>query len=354
MNKIINILKKKSIPLDRFIDISLYDKKSGYYMKKNPFGKNGDYITSPLVSNLFGEMIAIWCISFWEYLGKPKKFFLVELGPGNGSLCLDLLKIFNNFNSFNNCLHIKLLEKSNTLKKIQKKKINSKKVKWIKKLSELKNGPIIFIANEFFDALPIKQLYKNKKSFFERYVALKKDTKKIGFVNKKAKKKLIKDIKKLNLVSNGNIIEYPYEALKYLELISKKIKKYQGGLLIFDYGFIQNKNKNTLQAIKNHKYQNIFFDPGNADITSHINYSLFTKVLKKNNLNVKNIVTQSEFLQRLGIMERANIVSKNISFKAKADMFFRLKKLLHHKEMGAIFKVMFAQEKKLQFNLGFK
>ena len=87
MKKIINILKEqKSIPIDKFIDIALYDRKFGYYMKKNPFGKEGDYITSPLISNLFGEMIAIWCIAFWENLGKPKKIILVELGPGDGSL----------------------------------------------------------------------------------------------------------------------------------------------------------------------------------------------------------------------------------------------------------------------------
>ena len=127
MNKIINILKeKKSIPLDRFINISLYDKKFGYYMKKNPFGKKGDYITSPLISNLFGEMIAIWCISFWEQMGKPKKILLIELGPGDGTLCNNLLKTFKQFNNFYNCVEIYLLEISSKLKKIQKKKILTK------------------------------------------------------------------------------------------------------------------------------------------------------------------------------------------------------------------------------------
>ena len=113
MNKIINILKeKKSIPLDQFINISLYDKKFGYYMKKNPFGKGEDFITAPLISNLFGEMIAIWCVAFWKYLKKPKKILIVELGPGDGSLCKVLLNTFKNFKDFNNCLKINLLEKS--------------------------------------------------------------------------------------------------------------------------------------------------------------------------------------------------------------------------------------------------
>ena len=129
MNKIVNILKeKKSIPLDQFINIALYDKKIGYYMKKNPFGKDGDFITSPSISNLFSEMIAIWCVAFWEHLGKPKKIQIVELGPGDGSLCKDLLRIFKNFKDFYKCLNIKLLEKSIKLKKIQKNKIKTKKV----------------------------------------------------------------------------------------------------------------------------------------------------------------------------------------------------------------------------------
>ena len=141
MNEIINILKeKKSIPLDKFINIALYNKKLGYYMKKNPFGKEGDFITSPMISNLFGEMLAIWCVSFWKNVGKPSKILLVELGPGDGSLCKSLLKTFKQFKNFYNSLEISLLETSDKLKIIQKAKINNKKVKWIKKINEINDG----------------------------------------------------------------------------------------------------------------------------------------------------------------------------------------------------------------------
>ena len=245
MNKIINILKeKKSIPLDEFINISLYDKKFGYYMKKNPFGQEGDFITAPLISNLFGEMIAIWCVAFWEYIGKPRKILLVELGPGDGSLCKDLLRTFRQFKNFYNSLEINLLEISDKLKTIQKVKINNKKVKWIKKIEEINYGPIIFLGNEFFDALPIKQIYKKKKIFFEKYVALSNDNKKVKFLNKKANNSLIKRIQKLNLISAGNTIEYPLVALKFLKAIAKKVNKFDGGLLAFDYGYtIKKKSK---------------------------------------------------------------------------------------------------------------
>jgi len=141
MNNIINILKKKkSISLDKFINLSLYDKKFGYYMTKNPLGKEGDFITSPLISNLFGEMLAVWCVAFWEHIGKPKKILLVELGPGDGSLCKDFLKTSRQFKKFYNSLEINLLEVSDKLKSIQRLKINSKKVKWIKKKKKKNNG----------------------------------------------------------------------------------------------------------------------------------------------------------------------------------------------------------------------
>ena len=354
MNKIFNILKQeKSISLDKFMDIALYDKKFGYYMTKNPFGKTGDYITSPLISNLFGEMLAVWCIAFWEYLGRPKKIVLVELGPGDGTLCKNLLVTFKNFNYFYNCLKIKLLEKSNNLKKIQKSKIRNKKVKWINKINEVNSGPIIFLCNEFFDSLPIKQIYIKKGLFFEKHVALGKNNKKIRFMYKKLKKNLIKDINRLNLLSNKNMAEYPTEAIDYLKEITKKIKKYDGGLLSFDYGYTNNKNQNTLQSIKKHKFSNILSHPGKSDITSHINYKLFSNILKSNGLKVEKIVSQSEFLQKLGIIERAEILSKNMSFKEKANMFYRLKKLLHVKEMGKIFKVLLAINKNKKFSLGF-
>ena len=354
MNKIINILKeKKSIPLDQFMNISLYDKKFGYYMKKNPFGKEGDFITAPLISNLFGEMIAIWCVAFWEYIGKPKKILLVELGPGDGSLCKDLLRIFRQFKNFYNSLEINLLEISDKLKTIQKLKINNRKVKWIKKIEEINCGPVIFLGNEFFDALPIKQIYKKKKLFFEKYVALSNNNKKIRFLNKKANNSLIRRIQKLNLISMGNTIEYPLEAIKFLDAIAKKINKFDGGLLTFDYGYTTKKNQNTLQSVKKHKCTNIFSMPHHSDITSHLNFKLFHEILKKNNLNVEKITTQNEFLKKIGILERANILSKKMTFKEKANMFYRLKRLMGYREMGSLFKVLFAQKKGRKFSLGF-
>jgi NADH dehydrogenase [ubiquinone] 1 alpha subcomplex assembly factor 7 len=355
MNKIINLLKvKKSIPLDKFINIALYDKELGYYMKKNPFGEEGDFITSPHISNLFGEMIAIWCVAFWEHLGKPKKILIVEMGPGDGSLCKNLLEIFKRFKNFYKCLEINLFEISHKLKILQKEKINNKKVKWIKNIKDINSGPIIFLANEFFDSLPIKQVKKQGKLFFEKHVCLK-DDERIKYVYKKANKNLVKNIKNLNLIKSGNAIEYPKKSIDYLNTMAKKINRYNGGLLTFDYGYTKKNYGNTLQSVKRHKYSNPLLNIGTSDITSHVNFTLFKEILINNKLNLGKIVTQSEFLQKMGILERSNIISKKMSFKEKTNLFYRMNRLLSPNYMGVLFKVLFASKNKKgrKFSLGF-
>ena len=162
--------KNLSLPLDKFINYSLYDKKSGYYMKKDPFGHTGDFITAPNISRLFSEMISIWTISFWQSLGSPKKFNLIELGAGNGEMMKDIIETFQNFPDFFNSCNFIIHEKSPLLVKIQKKKLKKNKITWINQVNKIKKLPSIFLANEFFDAMAIKQFIKKKDLWFERFV----------------------------------------------------------------------------------------------------------------------------------------------------------------------------------------
>ena len=167
--------KSKFLPVDNFFENILYDNQFGYYATKQPFGRDGDFITSPKVSNLFSEIIAIWLINTWENFGKPKKFNFVELGPGDGSLAKTLLDTFKKFPEFNSVKKIYLYEKSNYLKKVQERKIADKSVKWIKDFNNIKDGPVIFFGNEFLDAIPIKQFRKKNGSFFEKNYILNKN-----------------------------------------------------------------------------------------------------------------------------------------------------------------------------------
>ena len=341
-----------NIPLDEFINLSLYDKDHGYYMKKNPFGKKGDFTTAPNISRLFSEMIAIWIISFWQNLGSPKNFNLIELGAGNGEMMKILIESFQNFPNFFNSCNIFIHEKSKELIKIQKKKLKKNNISWLYNFDDLKNRPSIIVANEFFDSLAIKQFIRLENEWFERFVGIK-DRKNPFFFDKKIDMKKFE--KKINykISNNQNFIEYSNIGINYLKKISKIIKKNQGGILIIDYGYFDDKMKNTLQAISNHNYSNILRNIGNSDITHNINFNLFKKIIKKIGGLSESTTNQKKFLIKMGIKQRAEIISKNLPFSKKADIFFRLKRLIDENQMGDHFKVMFIKNRNNKFNLGF-
>ena len=343
------INKTTNLPLDKFINRSLYDKNSGYYIKKNPIGEKGDFITAPKISRLFSEIMAIWTITFWKSIGSPKKFNLIELGAGDGEMMKIFIETLKNFPEFFNSCNFKIHEKSDKLISIQKKNINYSKISWIKNIKKLNSTPSIFLANEFFDAIPIKQFFKKRGEWFERYV----DLKEVKFTEKKANIEKIEKKLNLNISKRQNIIEYSPESFTYLKSICEIIKKRNGGILIIDYGYLSPKMHETLQAVKNHEYSNILKNIGKSDITYNINFDLFKKFISKFN-GVQSIITnQKKFLTNMGIMERAEIVSKNQPFSKKADTFFRIKRLLDEKQMGNLFKVMLIKNKKNKFKIGF-
>tara|TARA_B100000780_G_scaffold216605_1_gene155956 strand:+ start:603 stop:1649 length:1047 start_codon:yes stop_codon:yes gene_type:complete len=340
------------LSLDKFIEETLYNKKSGYYMKSDPFGQKGDFITAPNISILFSEMIAIWIISFWENLKCPRQFNLIELGAGNGEMMRVLVNTFNKFPKFKTACNICILERSNLLKKIQKKNIKDKNIKWLKSLSELSNFPSIFIANEFFDALPIKQFIKKKNKWYERYVKFT-DKKKLEYLDilydmQKLEKKI-----KFKISNNQNFIEYSPFLSEYLQTITNIIKHNNGGILIIDYGYIDKKMKDTLQAVSKHKYSDALSGLGNSDITYNLSFNLISTIIQKSGSFCHLITTQKKFLTKLGILQRAEIVSRNMKFSKKADIYFRVKRLIDDKQMGNLFKAMFVTNRKNKFKLGF-
>jgi len=344
--------KNELFSLDKFMEESLYDEKFGYYMKGNPFGEKGDFITAPNISVLFSEMIAIWIISFWENLGCPKKFNLIELGAGNGEMMKVIVNTFNKFPKFKSCCNIKILEKSKHLRKVQKKTIKDHKIKWLNSLNELNNFPCIFIANEFFDALPVKQFKKKDNQWYERYVKFTRQIKPeyldILFNIKELEKKI-----KFKISLNQSFLEYSPLMSKYLKNMTNKIKLNDGGILIIDYGYVEKKMKNTIQAVSRHKYSNVLSNFGNSDITYNLSFYLINQIIDKMGSFFHVTTTQKKFLMSIGILKRAEILSKNMPFSKKADMYFRIKRLIDDKQMGSLFKVMLVTNKKNKFKLGF-
>ena len=333
--------KSKVIPVDKFLSNVLYDKKLGYYNSKIPFGKKGDFVTSPKITNIFSEIIAIWMISCWETFGRPKNLNIVELGPGDGSLTKILLRSFKKFPEFNSIKKLFLFEKSIFLKKIQKKNILDKSVKWIDNFDKIKKGPIIFFGNEFFDALPIKQFKKINKSLYEKNYTLNQKFE-IKEVFRKASKQDKKMIKNFKTIKKLKFIEFPKLGFNELKKISKKISELQGCILFIDYGYLKPNNQNTLQSVIQHKKNKLLNNLGKADITAHVNFALLSEFFIKNNLKIKNIITQKNFLESMGILERAKIIAKKMKFTEQTDLYLRIQRLLSPKYMGNLFKVILA------------
>jgi len=199
--------------------------------------------------------------------------------------------------------------------------------------------------------LPIKQFVKKDNNWFEKYIIIK--DKSLEFFEKKIKTKLIEKLIKQKIPKNQKFIEYSPLANEKLSIISKIIKKYNGGLLIIDYGYNDKKMFDTLQSVRKHK-KNIFLENiYKADITHLINFNFFKQKIINLEIDSVNLTTQREFLLKMGILERAEIISKNMPFSKKSDIYFRLKRLIDKKQMGTLFKVLFATNKKNNFNLGF-
>jgi len=343
----------RDLSLDQFIEFALYDKVDGYYMKKNPFGKGGDFITAPNITRIFSEIIAIWVVTFWKSLESPKKFNLLELGAGNGEMMKVIIETLKNFPECSLNCNFQIHEKSQLLKKKQQLNLKSEKITWIEDIKINNSYPTIFLANEFFDALPIKQLFKKKEGWVERFVHFK-DEKKAEFKEQPVDIKKIEQNLNFTISKEQEIIEFSPGSFEYLKNICNLIKKNDGGILIIDYGYLDLKMHETLQAIKNHKYSNILEDIGDSDITYNINFSLFKKFTDQFDELNSIINNHKKFLTSMGIVQRAEIVSENIPFSEKSDLFYRIRRLIDEKQMGELFKVMLIKKKKNKFNTGFE
>ena len=201
--------------------------------------------------------------------------------------------------------------------------------------------------------MPIKQFIKKNNKWFEKKIKIT-SANNFELVDKLT---IIKNLEKkigINLSHDQKIIEFSPLAYKYLNNISKKINTSKGGLLIIDYGYLEKKMKNSLQSVRKHKFSSILKDLGNSDITYNVNFNLLKKITKKLNLKVVGITSQKNFLTKLGIMQRAEILAKNLKFSKKADIYYRLNRLIDNKFMGDLFKVMFVTKKNNKFKIGFE
>ena len=339
MKHIKDLIKKNGpIKVSKFMELAMYHPDNGYYVTGNPLGKDGDFITAPEISQLFGEMIGVYSVDKWIKLGEPKKFNLVELGPGKGTLMMDLLGATKHVSGFNQAMQIHLVDTNQNLIETQKNKLKEFDVTWHKDIYSLPDDyPIIIIANEFFDCLPINQYIKENGLWYERLININYNGD-LFFT-----KVITNDEFPINQ-EDGSVIEISLPTLNIMQHLLSLINKKSGNILIVDYGyqdnpFTRNYCCETLQAIKGHKFHSIFKDVGSADLTAHVNFFALCEEAIKNSCKV-NMMTQGEFLQNLGINIRAQMLKGKANDIEKKDIDYSLNRLVSEKEMGVLFKVL--------------
>ena len=350
LRKIISDLIKSNGPihLSEFMAICLYDRNYGYYTNSRVIGKKGDFITSPEISQVFGEFIAL---SVFNNARKSKinKINLVDLGPGIGTLTNDILTTIDKIKNNGFELNPFLYEKNAGLKNIQEKKLFKYKCKWIKNFSEISRIPTYIIANEFFDALPINQIVSNNGFWYERKIGLKDNT----FCFELGSK--INDTVETSPYPSGKIIEDRLYTKNLLVNIFDVIIKNKGALIIIDYGQLEENfiYGNTLQGVIKHKSSDIFENIGLTDLSSWVNFSDFIKDLPKE-IKYQGPITQKEFLINLGIKSRFENLAKNKSAAERRHLFTQFERLVSSSHMGQAFKVMILYSENMKSFEGFK
>ncbi len=339
INKVKLLNNKKNFRLDKFIETALFA-SNGYYLRKKPIGRKFDFVTSPEISQMFGEIIGVYLVYHWKEKINSK-FNLIELGPGNGTLFKDIertAKILPNF--FENA-NVNLIEINKELRKIQEKNLNyfkQSKIRWSKALNFTSKLPSIIYSNEFFDCFPVRQFLNNNKNWFERYVKFNEKENKYYSINKRVISEKILDY--LNKYKRQKIYEVSFSRNKYFEQICKYLKKNRGICILIDYGYNKKLKSFTLQAIYNHKKTSIFENIGQQDISSHVNFNELIEIAKQNKLQINEFVTQRDFLLKYGILERKKkLLTKNSNLN-KNLLDEEVDRLINVDRMGKLFKFL--------------
>ncbi|NRB11401.1 MAG: SAM-dependent methyltransferase [Rickettsiaceae bacterium] len=350
-SKVRKVIKKQGhIKIDEMMRQILSVNKGSYYRTKKDIGAKGDFITAPEISQLFGEVTAFWAIEQWEKMGCPKPFLLLELGPGQGVLMQDLLRVAKLKPEFFAAANIHLLEINPYFKAKQKSNLNiyGKELTWLKSINEIPKIPIIMIANEFFDAMPIKQYKKIKKKWYESTMVIDPLDGRIKYSNIAIKERLEKQLNQDHPnAKDGAIFEESIESLEIVRFLARHIKKYTGSSLIIDYGYdIATKSRqrgqynSTLQAIKNHQYHSVIDSMGEADLTAHVDFQALKKAARQQGIKEYDIYNQAGFLQKYGIILRYQNLQKKLPADEKQILAKQLYRLTDKTQMGELFKVL--------------
>ncbi len=310
-----------------FMTIALYDPQDGYYTTKIPIGAKGDYITAPEMTQVFGEVIAGWLINVWHQAGSPTPFHIVEIGPGRGTLMLDIIRTMQSLKVPVSEMTVHLVEVSPLLKDLQKTILSaySASISWHEDLSTLPHtqGFCLMVANEFWDALPIRQYVKINEEWVERYVSFENN--------------------RLCFIPTGStIVKEVCPAMpEWVSKIAMHMKKNKGTALFLDYGYKQlDATGDTLQALQNHQRQSPLINVGKSDLTHHVDFFRLSLLFKEAGLTVQEPISQGDFLTAMGLEMRTEYLCKNATPETRGSLRTAAVRLTHPSQMGKLFKAL--------------
>lgn len=331
------------MPVGQYMSLCLAHPEHGYYITRDPLGRDGDFTTSPEISQMFGELIGLWAAAVWQAMGSPGNLKLVEFGPGHGTLMRDALRAAQVVPDFHAAVNVHMIEVSPLLARMQRQTLSGLGVpiEWHRSLHEVPQGPFIAIANEFFDALPIYQMVKQGSGWYERVVEIDR----VGNLSFGLAGDMTPHFERLlpqrvREAPEGAIFEWRSDHLA-LEL-GRRIARDQGAVLAIDYGYLESESGETLQAVGEHNYADPLVVPGVVDLTAHVDFEALANAIESMGARSHGPLSQGEFLTRLGIEARANALKANATPEQTMEIDSAIVRLtdMSRTGMGEMFKVI--------------
>lgn len=330
------------MPVWRYMELCLSHPEYGYYIARDPLGREGDFITSPEVSQMFGELLGLWAASVWKAMGAPSTVRLIELGPGRGTLMMDALRAIRIVPPFYLASHVHLVEINAALRERQGSALEGvKNLHWHNSIDEVPEGPSIIFANEYFDVLPVHQMVRKETGWHERVVEIDRtDRLAFGTAAEPTPQFEVLLPPLLQAAPVGAVFEWrpPTEIMK----LANRVRKFGGAALVIDYGHLRSDAGDTLQAIARHSFTDPLKNAGQVDVTAHVDFQALTHAAEDIGARVHGPVEQGTFLRRLGIETRALTLMSKASPQVGEDIASGLKRLTDSGRdgMGSLFKVL--------------
>ena len=330
------------MPVWRYMQLCLTHPRHGYYVSRDPLGREGDFTTAPEVSQMFGELLGLWAASVWRSMGSPSLIRLIELGPGRGTMMADALRALRVMPPLYQMLNIHLIEINPVLRDKQKAALQAaRNVTWHDNIDEVPEGPSIIFANEYFDVLPIHQAVRQETGWHERVIVLGDDGKlAFGTAAEPLPRFELLLPRLLRAAPVGAVFEWrpDTEIMK----IASRVRDQNGAALIIDYGHVRSDAGDTFQAIARHSFTDPLKAPGQVDVTAHVDFQALAHAAEDMGARVHGPVTQGEFLKRLGIETRAVTLMAKASHEVSEDIAAALQRLTGtgRGAMGSMFKVL--------------